>query len=114
MQFLKHLFLTKRKQPIQKKFVATAVGHVPWGLGCAEYFYNLYQHEDGTREYEEFEGYQYYDVPEKTDFSTKAQVKAWIHGGKVPSTVLNLEPLIDEINKNIEKLSQAEKHNVIS
>ncbi|WP_455475739.1 hypothetical protein [Bartonella sp. B17] len=107
MKILKHLFLTKRKQPIQKKFVATAIGHAPWGLGCAEYFYNLYEHENGIREYEEFEGCQYYDIPEKTDFSTKAQVKAWVYGGKVPSTVLHLEPLIDEINKGIKKLSEA-------
>ncbi|SPU27060.1 Uncharacterised protein [Candidatus Bartonella washoeensis] len=31
MGILKHLFLTKRKQPRQKKWVATAVGYVPWG-----------------------------------------------------------------------------------
>ncbi|WP_455466927.1 hypothetical protein [Bartonella sp. B39] len=105
MKILKHIFLTKRQQPMQKKFVAIAIGHVPWGLGCAEYFYNLYEHEDGSREYEEFEGCQYYDMPEKTDFSTKAQVKAWVYGGAVPKSVLNLESLIEEINKKIKKLS---------
>ncbi|WP_455475438.1 hypothetical protein [Bartonella sp. B17] len=46
-------------------------------------------------------------MPEKTDFSTTAQVKVWIHGGKVSSTVLDLEPLIDEVNKGIKKLSEA-------
>ncbi|WP_455480118.1 hypothetical protein V4B17_03680 [Bartonella sp. B23] len=106
MQILKHLVLKKRKQSLQKRFVATAVGHAPWGLGCAEYFYNLYEREDGTREYEEFGGGQYHDMPSNADFSTKAQVKAWVYGGKVPSTVLNLEPLIDEINKNIKKISK--------
>ncbi|SPU26570.1 Uncharacterised protein [Candidatus Bartonella washoeensis] len=45
MGILKHLFLTKRKQPRQKKWVATAVGYVPWGDGAAEYFYNLYEYE---------------------------------------------------------------------
>ncbi|MBB5074495.1 hypothetical protein HNQ69_001647, partial [Bartonella callosciuri] len=50
------MFLKKRKQPMQKKFVATAVGHAPWGLGVAEYFYNLYEYPDGRREYEEFDG----------------------------------------------------------
>ncbi|WP_413154822.1 hypothetical protein [Bartonella sp. cb54] len=103
MRILKHLFLTKCKQPVQKKFIATAIGYAPWGLGCAEYFYNLYEHEDGTREYEEFDGCQYHDMPNNADFSTKAQVKAWIYGGAVPRTVINYEPLIDEINKSIEK-----------
>ncbi|MBB5074483.1 hypothetical protein HNQ69_001635, partial [Bartonella callosciuri] len=41
---------------MHKKFVATAVGHAPWGLGVAEYFYNLYEYPDGRREYEEFDG----------------------------------------------------------
>ncbi len=31
MRILKNLFLKKRKQPMQKEFVATAVGYVPWG-----------------------------------------------------------------------------------
>ncbi|AQX28214.1 hypothetical protein BJB63x_008120 [Bartonella sp. JB63] len=38
---LKQLFLTNSQQPMQKKFVTTTVGHVPWGDGTAEYFYNL-------------------------------------------------------------------------
>ncbi len=46
-------------------------------------------------------------MPNNADFSTKAQVKAWIYGGAVPRTVINYEPLIDEINKNIKKLSEA-------
>ncbi len=50
MRILKDLSLKKRKQPMQKEFVATAVGYVPWGGdGAAEYFYNLYKYEDGTR-----------------------------------------------------------------
>ncbi|MCL6230039.1 hypothetical protein [Bartonella bilalgolemii] len=102
---LKQLFLTNRQQPMQKKFVATAIGHVPWGDGAAEYFYNLYEYEDGTRECEKFDGGQYYTIPENADFSTKAQVKAWIYGGNVPRNILNIEPLIEEVNKNIKKHS---------
>ncbi|MBB4077226.1 hypothetical protein GGR08_001554 [Bartonella fuyuanensis] len=41
MEILKQMFFKNRKQPMQKKFVATAVGYAPWGLGVAEYFYNL-------------------------------------------------------------------------
>ncbi|WP_144753893.1 hypothetical protein [Bartonella saheliensis] len=107
MQILQHLFLTQRKKPMQKKFVATAVGYVPWGDGAAEYFYNLYEYEDGRREYEKFDGGQYYTIPEKADFSTKAQVKAWIYGGNLPKSVLNFEALIDEINTEIKKRSGA-------
>ncbi|WP_375621778.1 hypothetical protein [Bartonella sp. AA97HXZ] len=100
------MFLKKRKQKGEKKWVATAVGHAPWGLGVAEYFYNLYEYEDGMREYEEFDGGQYHEMPENVDYSTKAQVKAWIYGGGIPKSVLNYEPLIDEINKEIKKLSK--------
>ncbi|WP_375635675.1 hypothetical protein [Bartonella sp. MR90HLJMH] len=100
------MFLKKRKQKGQKKWVATAVGHAPWGLGVAEYFYNLYEYDDGTREYEEFDGGQYHEMPCKVDYSTKAQVKAWVYGGGIPQSVLNYEPLIDEINKEIKKLSK--------
>ncbi|WP_175869550.1 hypothetical protein [Bartonella gabonensis] len=99
------MFLKKRKQPIQKKFVATVVGYAPWGLGVAEYFYNLYEYEDGMREYEEFEGGQYqdYEIPANVDYSTKAQVKAWLYGGDLPKSVLNFESLIDEVNAKIKK-----------
>ncbi|CAK02313.1 hypothetical protein BT_2292 [Bartonella tribocorum CIP 105476] len=97
------MFLKKRKQPIQKKFVATAVGYAPWGLGVAEYFYNLYEYEDGSREYEEFDGGQYQEMPSNVDYSTKAQVKAWIYGGDLPRSVLSYEPLIDEVNRKIKK-----------
>ncbi|WP_375692804.1 hypothetical protein [Bartonella sp. AP213QHHD] len=97
------MFLKKRKQPMQKKFVATAVGYAPWGLGVAEYFYNLYEYEDGSREYEEFDGGQYHEIPEKVDYSTKAQVKAWIYGGDLPRSVLSCEALIDEVNREIKK-----------
>ncbi|WP_375635121.1 MULTISPECIES: hypothetical protein [unclassified Bartonella] len=97
------MFLKKRKQKGGKKFVATAVGHAPWGLGVAEYFYNLYEYDDGTREYEEFDGGQYHEMPEKVDYSTKAQVKAWIYGGDLPRSVLSCEALIDEVNREIKK-----------
>ncbi|WP_375663841.1 hypothetical protein [Bartonella sp. CL63NXGY] len=97
------MFLKKRKQKGQKKWVATAVGHAPWGLGVAEYFYNLYEYDDGTREYEEFDGGQYHEVPENVDYSTKAQVKAWIYGGDLPRSVLSCEALIDEVNREIKK-----------
>ncbi|WP_375627689.1 MULTISPECIES: hypothetical protein [unclassified Bartonella] len=97
------MFLKKRKQKGGKKFVATAVGHAPWGLGVAEYFYNLYEYDDGTREYEEFDGGQYHEMPEKVDYSTKAQVKAWIYGGGIPKSVLSCEALIDEVNREIKK-----------
>ncbi|WP_330169256.1 hypothetical protein [Bartonella grahamii] len=97
------MFLKKCKQPMQKKFVATAVGYVPWGLGVAEYFYNLYEYEDGMREYEEFEGGQYHEIPNKVDYSTKARVKAWIYGGDLPKSVLSYEALICEVNREIKK-----------
>ncbi|WP_375658056.1 MULTISPECIES: hypothetical protein [unclassified Bartonella] len=97
------MFLKKRKQKGQKKWVATAVGHAPWGLGVAEYFYNLYEYDDGTREYEEFDGGQYHEMPENVDYSTKAQVKAWIYGGDLPRSVLSCEALIDEVNREIKK-----------
>ncbi|WP_175869456.1 hypothetical protein [Bartonella gabonensis] len=99
------MFLKNRKSRQQKKFVATAVGHAPWGLGVAEYFYNLYEYEDGMREYEEFDGGQYQDheIPANVDYSTKAQVKAWIYGGDLPKNVLNFESLIDEVNAKIKK-----------
>ncbi|WP_375630475.1 hypothetical protein [Bartonella sp. AP150HLJHH] len=97
------MFLRKRKQKGGKKFVATAVGHAPWGLGVAEYFYNLYEYDDGTREYEEFDGGQYHEMPENVDYSTKAQVKAWIYGGDLPRSVLSCEALIDEVNREIKK-----------
>ncbi|WP_375685674.1 MULTISPECIES: hypothetical protein [unclassified Bartonella] len=97
------MFLKKRKQKGGKKFVATAVGHAPWGLGVAEYFYNLYEYEDGMREYEEFDGGQYHEMPENVDYSTKAQVKAWIYGGDLPRSVLSCEALIDEVNREIKK-----------
>ncbi len=82
-----------------------AVGHAPWGTRVAEYFYNLYEYEDGEREYEEFDGGQYHDhkMPDKVDYSTKAQVKAWIYGGDLPRSVLSYEPLIDEVNSKIKK-----------
>ncbi|WP_317993842.1 MULTISPECIES: hypothetical protein [Bartonella] len=97
------MFLKKCKQPMQKKFVATAVGYAPWGLGVAEYFYNLYEYEDGMREYEEFEGGQYHEIPNKVDYSTKARVKAWIYGGDLPKSVLSYEALICEVNREIKK-----------
>ncbi|WP_409360733.1 hypothetical protein ACRPOS_005045 [Bartonella heixiaziensis] len=103
MGILKDLFLKKRKQPMQKEFVATAVGHAPWGLGVAEYFYNLYEYEDGTREYEKFDGGQYHEIPDKVDYSTKARVKAWIYGGDMPKSLLSYEALIDEVNKTIQR-----------
>ncbi|WP_212112279.1 hypothetical protein [Bartonella queenslandensis] len=107
------MFLKKRKSRQQKKFIATAVGYAPWGLGVAEYFYNLYEYEDGMREYEEFDGGQYHDheMPNKVDYSTKAQVKAWIYGGDLPKSVLSYEPLIDEVNAKIKK--RAEKDQLI-
>ncbi|WP_375610910.1 hypothetical protein [Bartonella sp. AP18SXNS] len=50
--------------------------------------------------------YYYKSMPCNVDYSTKAQVKAWIYGGGIPKSVLNYEPLIDEINKEIKKLSK--------
>ncbi|UNE54931.1 hypothetical protein [Bartonella machadoae] len=102
MAIFRDLFLTKRKKP-QKKFIATARGHAPWGLGVSECFYNLYEYEDGSREYEELQGGQYHEIPQNADYSTKAQVKAWLYGGNIPTSVLNYEALIDEINKTIPK-----------
>ncbi|WP_208442525.1 hypothetical protein, partial [Bartonella raoultii] len=73
------------------------------GLGVAEHFYNLYEYGDGTREYEEFGGGQYNEMPAEVDYSTKAQVKAWIYGGDLPSSVLNCEPFIREVNEKIKR-----------
>lgn len=95
--------LLKNSKSRRKKFISTAVGHVPWGMGVSEHFYNLYEYEDGAREYEEFDGGQYHEIPIKVDYSTKAQVKAWIYGGDLPKSVLSYEPLIDEINVQIKK-----------
>ncbi|WP_375694008.1 hypothetical protein [Bartonella sp. AD24XZML] len=103
------MFLKKRKQKGGKKFVVTAVGYAPWGLGVAEYFYNLYEYEDGSREYEEFDGGQYHEMPNKVDYSTKAQVKAWIYGGDLPRSVLSCEPLIDEVNTKIKKRTEKDQ-----
>lgn len=103
------MFLINRKQPVRKKFIAMARGHAPWGLGVAEYFYNLYEYDDGMREYEEFEGGQYHEKPERVDYSTKAQVKAWIYGGDLPRSVLSYEPLIDEVNKKIKKRTKKDQ-----
>ncbi|EJF74771.1 hypothetical protein ME7_01409 [Bartonella birtlesii LL-WM9] len=102
MRILQHMFLTNRKSR-PKKFIATAVGYAPWGLGVAECFYNLYEYEDGMREYEEFDGGQYHEIPNKVDYSTKAQVKAWIYGGDLPKSILNFEALIGEVNGKIKK-----------
>ncbi len=76
----------------------------PIGDGTEEYFYNLYEYEDGTRECEKFDGGQYYKTPKNADFSTKAQVKAWVYGGDIPKSILNYEPLIDEINREIKNI----------
>ncbi len=55
------------------------------------------------REYEEFEGGQYHETPANVDYSTKAQVKAWIYGGLLPKNILNFEALIDELNVKIKE-----------
>ncbi len=55
------------------------------------------------REYEEFDGGQYHEIPNKVDYSTKAQVKAWIYGGDLPKNILNFEALIGEVNGKIKK-----------
>ncbi|EJF88121.1 hypothetical protein ME1_00787 [Bartonella vinsonii subsp. arupensis OK-94-513] len=108
MGILKDLFLTKRKQPI-KRFVATARGHAPWGLGVTEYFYNMYQYEDGSREYEELQGGQYHEIPDHVDYSTKAQVRAWLYGGEPPYSILSYKPLIDGVNKKIKKRTKQDQ-----
>ncbi|KEC55961.1 hypothetical protein [Bartonella koehlerae] len=82
------------------------VGHAPWGVGVAEYFYNLYEYLDGFRKYGEFDGGQYYDQPENVCYSTKAEVEAWLYGGNLPRSMLNYESLIDEVNREIKKLSK--------
>ncbi|MDM9997009.1 hypothetical protein AT246_02270 [Bartonella henselae] len=110
MYVFKYLFLKKTKQPvpkIHKKFVATVLDHALWVVGGAEYFYNLYEYPDGSREYEEFDGGQYYNLPENVYYSTTAEVKAGLYEGNLPKSVLNYEPLIDELNRKIKKLSGA-------
>lgn len=102
MRILKHMFLKNGKSR-RKKFIATAVGYAPWGMGVSEHFYNLYEYEDGSREYEEFDGGQYHEIPIEVDYSTKAQVKAWIYGGHLPKSVLSYEALIDEVNEKIKQ-----------
>ncbi|WP_375631486.1 MULTISPECIES: hypothetical protein [unclassified Bartonella] len=103
MFILKHLFLKNRKQPMRKRFAATALDMHYGGDGAEEYLYNLYEYEDGTRECAKFDGGQYYKTPKIADFSTKAQVKAWVYDGTIPKSVLNYKPLIDEISREIKK-----------
>ncbi|WP_354190988.1 hypothetical protein, partial [Bartonella silvatica] len=59
--------------------------------------------------YEEFEGGQYHEMPDKVDYSTKAQVKAWIYGGGIPKSVLSCEALIDEVNREIKKRTKKDR-----
>ncbi len=47
--------------------------------------------------------YYYKSMPCNVDYSTKAQVKAWIYGGDLPRSVLSCEALIDEVNREIKK-----------
>ncbi|WP_019224109.1 hypothetical protein [Bartonella rattaustraliani] len=124
MGILTDILLTFTKKPAKKTFIATAIGHIPWGTGAQECFYNLYEYQDTNqsdqgyrdydesceqeilREYEIFEGGQYFDMPENVDFSTKAQVEAWLYGGPFPTSVLSYEPLTDEYNKTIKSKGQ--------
>ncbi len=50
--------------------------------------------------------YHYKSMPCKVDYSTKAQVKAWIYGGDLPRSVLSYEALIDEVNEKIKQRSK--------
>ncbi len=103
MFILKHLFLKNHKQPMERGLLQRQ-WVCPMGDETEEYFYNLYEYEDGTRECEKFDGGQYYKTPKNADFSTKAQVKAWVYGGDIPKSILNYEPLIDEINREIKNI----------
>ncbi len=48
-------------------------------------------------------------MPENVDYSTKAQVKAWIYGGGIPKSVLSCEALIDEVNREIKKRTEKDQ-----
>ncbi|GAA4666121.1 hypothetical protein GCM10023262_13970 [Bartonella pachyuromydis] len=70
---------------------------------CHRTLINLYEYDDGAREYEEFDGGQYHEMPANVDYSTKEQVKAWIYGDNLPKSVLSYDALIDELNEKIKQ-----------
>ena len=72
-----------------KKFKQTAFGVVSWGAGCREVYYNLYEDNRGLRQSKLFLGRELQDIPENADFSVVAQVDGWVHGGDLPTCVLN-------------------------
>ncbi|OPB29469.1 hypothetical protein [Bartonella sp. WD12.1] len=93
MKFIKRFFCKKPQQPIKKHFVSTVHGYEAWfhhdeswELVWSECFYNLYEDEDGRRTFERFKGRYYRCEPNAVDFSVRAQIDAWIHGGDLPKT----------------------------
>ncbi|ENN91943.1 hypothetical protein [Bartonella bovis] len=82
---------------MKKRFFGTVHGHETlirhdsWTTVSVEYFYNLYECEDGKRTFEAFRGRCYYDKdPDNANFSMMAQISAWIHGGDLPKTINTL------------------------
>ncbi|MBB4077236.1 hypothetical protein GGR08_001564 [Bartonella fuyuanensis] len=53
--------------------------------------------------------YHYKSMHCKVDYSTKAQVKAWLYGGELPRSVVSCEALIDEVNAKIKKLTKKDR-----
>ncbi|ENN91910.1 hypothetical protein [Bartonella schoenbuchensis] len=102
MKFLKYLFCETSPKPMKKHFLGTAYGYDRYEplvylnsmtIQSAEYFYNLYEYEDGRRTFERSPGrvYDYDKTPDNADFSMIAQIRAWIHGGDLPKTINTLK-----------------------
>ena len=80
------LFFNKKQT---EQFIKTAFGFVSWGAGCREVYFNLYEDNKGLRQWKLFLGRDLQDIPENADFSVVAQVDGWLHGGDLPTCVLN-------------------------
>lgn len=72
----------------KKTLKCIAKGYVPWGIGCVCHYYNLYEDENGHRSYDEFVGEEKPTQLDTYDFTTKARVVGWIHGGSLPQTLI--------------------------
>lgn len=81
-------FRTKCKKP-KLYLKAIAFGYVPWGSGCVEVFYNLYENESGIRSYEKFKGREHLSVPDDIDFSIASRVEGWVNDGALPRSLLD-------------------------
>lgn len=81
-------FKIKAKPEPKRTIMCIVYGYVPWGIGCRMVYYNLYEDDQGNRSFEEFQGAEYMEQPDNCDFSVRARVIAWLHGGAFPRSVL--------------------------